>query len=720
MQDFNNLSDEQLDSLVMQKMNSQAAPQDLSNLSDDEIDNLVAQKLQTQTQPEFNPRAEEADLGFLNRAQYSLEPIQSNRDEFLRQKFGKENVLVRDGETYLKQENQYRPVNQDGIGVSDIAEFAGATPEMIGTGLGVVAGLGPGSIPGAMVGGVAGSAVRQGLSTLIGTPQVATTTERAMEAGLSGLFSGAIPVIGQGVKATKPYVKNAVGKVANAGKQYVQKATDYLDDIFKVVPSEKQVLETSTDLVVEQAPRELADQSGRKIVQEETEKLNKIAKDQNLPAPTYAQTVGGKAILAEGQALDTPIIGGGLRKYVDNQLDKVKQNLEKEAGEFIHSDSTGDQVGFATRNILSKSIEGTKEIAKNLYTQVDELGKDAMVGARHFFNKYKDEAAKNGLVNPDGTKSLYDPTSRLTRDEFSKLQNVFFDGMESIRNTGSDKIRFQAVDSLRRTVKNQADEWAKINPNASRLLYEFHNNLDSTAERVLNREVPKLGKVYQDARKQWAKFKDDKEFLEKFMPDNLGDEKVVKKLMNDSFNVKRIKEVIGEGATKEIGKSYVKDILSGLAKSGVARADTALSAIRKQRSAIISSIGEKSYKNLTDNLHYLNRLNQGLNVQRTSLYNIFDDSKGGLKGFAVRLGSVVKNYSEMKGGGIAGAAKRTASSASKPVKKVYSMTPKTRGGLSNLFTDDLQRGFSRNQVIDLEPINIGSDESNGERRPSGR
>lgn len=181
----------------------------------------IEQELSTRGSQEasVNPNRE-ADLGFVNRSRYAIEPLESNRKALLIQEFGEENVKQdADGNMYINQNGQFRPVNKEGLSFADVADFAGATPEMAGGVVGTVAGGVGASVPGAIAlgaaGGALGSAVRQGASALLGTPQVANVGERIAETGLSagigGLFGGA----GKGIQMASPAIKRSAGAAAD-------------------------------------------------------------------------------------------------------------------------------------------------------------------------------------------------------------------------------------------------------------------------------------------------------------------------------------------------------------------------------------------------------------------------------------------------------------------------------------------------------------------------
>lgn len=650
----------------------------------------------------------EAELGATNRAKYSLEPIQSNRVALLEQTYGKENVKSdQAGNLFINQNGYYRPVNKAGFGMSDVAEFAGALPEAIpevaGAALGATGGLaagaplGPlalgtgasGAATGRAIGAGVGSLFRQALSSAAGTPQVATLGERAMETGMSaatGSLGGLIADTAPSLIRKIPGGELLVGKAGVPG--LVENMPSTLAKDF------------ATSGAVNQTPSEVGSVASgylegpvqtRDVVEQQMAKLKGIASRQGLPEPTYAQAAGGKAVLAEGTLMETPLIGGKVRQQVDKQLKAVKSNLEKITGSFIDSESNAYEVGLATKEIAQANQEVQKNMAQELYKKVDEMGVDATVGKRTFFNKYRDFAGEHGLINPDLSRAKYDVSSPYTPDEFKTLQDAVFGGLDAIKASQSPKIRFEGINAQIKKIGRVAENLRESDPNSRRLLLQLKEELDATAERTLNREAPKLGEVFKEANRNYAIYKKYESFNDKIFPAGMGEEKVVKKLMSDSAKIEELKGVIGEDRVREIGKSHVKDILEKLSKSGVARADTALNAIKKDKTQIISAIGEKDYGTLVDNLYYLNRVNQPLNIGRESLYSLFDETKGGLKGFGARIIGSAKTYSEATG-------KSLTAPVTHPIGRAYSGTigkAITKGSIGNILTTQQQTEANR-------------------------
>lgn len=235
---YEKMTDKEIDELLVEKLNKQAAPAqpDFEKMSDDELDNLLMEKIATNKVPQvgeikIDPE-NEANLGVALRAQYSIEPLESNRIALLQRELGQENVKVDDqtGDVYARDDSgSFRPVNIGGFSMADVADFAGSVPETLGAVAGGVLGSslpGAGTVAGAIGGAAVGSAARQGLSLLLGTPDVASGLERAGEIGLSASMGA----LGYGAgKALKP--------VANAAKTFTKrvgkKTADLIPDTVK-------------------------------------------------------------------------------------------------------------------------------------------------------------------------------------------------------------------------------------------------------------------------------------------------------------------------------------------------------------------------------------------------------------------------------------------------------------------------------------------------------
>jgi hypothetical protein len=689
-------------------------------------------------------KEDEASLGVVNRAKYSIEPIQSNRKALLEQEYGKENVLEQNGELFLNQDGQFLPLNQDGISLADGADFLGALPEVAG---GVVGGV-AGAIGGVPTGGVAslpmaigvgaagagvGSAFRQGLSAAIGNPQVATMGERALETGTSAAFGGLAS--GAGVIA-KPYISKAKTGITNFLKGAGKEAADTIGET-----TTKTIAKTASAIDGELVPNynplssddimgAVADQSERGMVQAEQQKLADIAARQGLPDATYAQAAQGKAILAENKVLDMPLISGKIRTHVDKQITFVKKNLEKLTGQAIDSESTAEQVGQATREMAEASVETVKKVAQELYETVEEEGARAMIGKKPLIDRFRNEAAKYNMIGPMGERLAYAADTGLEEETFNRIQKVLFQSIDALDRTISPKINFVDANNLTKTVKATAQSLKMSNPYGHKLLSKFGKDLNGSMEGILNREAPKLGEKFRSANANWAKFKNQEKALGKILGNNRDDGKLAKSIFSSQNSVARIselKEIIGEDRVKSIAKSHVADIFFKLNKSGVARADTAMDELRKIAPQIKAALGKDFYDNALDNLYYLNRTGKPLSISRASLYNVFDNRGEGLKSLTFKALGTANTIASSKGTTLTKAVKDSAINAtSKTVKTASGILDKATGkdklsGIANLLGDNTQRGISNFPAAAVKSISAKEKEiENRKRAISGR
>jgi len=689
--DYNKLSDSELATMVASKQAKQnqqsSMPTDFENVSDEELATMLVQRemgmAPRQTKEPQMIQDREASLGFGTRAKYALEPIASNRKALLEEKYGKENVVTKFGDLFIKQDGYLLPVNKPGFSTADVADIAGALPETIPAAVGSFVGGAGGAILGAptgigalgtgaagiaagrAIGGGIGSIARQGLSAALGTPQVATLGERAIETGLSAITA---PIGGKIADVATPYL----GKLAGGVKSIFQREAAQAPGVAVSISPGKNISQQALAQI----------NQPRSVVQDQFKKLKDIAMTEGLPEATFAQASGGNAILAEKELMQTPLVGGKLRKYVDEQTKAVKKNLENIAGTFIDADSSAFEVGLATKE-LARTNEGVqKKIASELYDQVDKASQNAMVGKKVFFNKFRDFAGKHGMITPDLKPEKYSTASPLTRDEFSQIQGIVFDAIDAIKENPSPRIRFEGVNSQTRKIKNIVEKIRLSDPNTARILSELKNELETTSQNVLNRESPRLGEIFKEANSNWKKFRDMQSFNDNIFSEGMGEEKIVKKLMSDSAKIESMKDVIGAERVNEIGISYIKDILEPLSKSGVARADSALSKIKANSAQIKAAMGEDAYTRLTNNLYYLNRVNEPLNISRTSLYSaIFEKGIPGATEIAARTIKAASNIAKSKGTSITKSVTKPLSSINRSIN---------RGTIGNILTTQQQ------------------------------
>lgn len=387
---------------IEQELQARQAPQQSSGLTPEEEFELatIDQELATREQApaaSVNP-SREASLGFVNRARYAIEPLESNRMALLAQEYGQENIQQDDkGNVYLKQNGQFRPVNKPGFSTADVADFAGALPEMaggvVGMGVGAVGGGGVASIPLAMglgaAGGGLGSIVRQGTSALLGTPQVATVVERASETGLSAGIGGAFGGAGQALKLAAPSIKSGAKSVADVFKRGVQKVPG--------AQSVGEVIESSS-----KATKGVIDSLNKTFSFKRAEDADELLK--------LADEIGvDKSILPEAiEYGDKSMISRSARTIAEGPLGEER---------LVRFQQAHNQVSNALDNSIAKmspsgSTMSRDEAGQFIMDSVDEAKKN-------FFNSL-DETYSNLVANAPGLKINEKAMARIS----SKLEGV--------------------------------------------------------------------------------------------------------------------------------------------------------------------------------------------------------------------------------------------------------------------------------------------------------
>lgn len=149
----------------------------------------------------------ESGATFMQRLQAGFKSSPQSEANFYAAKLGAGNVrLTRDNQVEVQTNGQWRPVDEAGFGIGDIADVVGAVPEVLGGALGAVAGGvagapagGVGAIPGAMAGGAAGSAtgnvIKQAIGAMLPGQDAETLGQRAGDVALAGALGG----VGEGV-----------------------------------------------------------------------------------------------------------------------------------------------------------------------------------------------------------------------------------------------------------------------------------------------------------------------------------------------------------------------------------------------------------------------------------------------------------------------------------------------------------------------------------------
>lgn len=581
----------------------------------------------------------EPDLGFVTRTKYSLEPIEANREEILRQALGPENVGrdPKTNELVVKQDGYWMPVNKPGISFTDVTDIAGALPEMIpatiGAGIGGTAGAllsaptggvaAPIAIPGGVaagraIGGAVGNAFRQGLSAVVSPgEQVATPSERLVSAGVSGLTNMAV-----GGLLDKILPKKVISKpVQSIAEQAVKTEASQIPE----TATSKEVTSALNEILPEQTFDNLTPNESqlREPIKRELSKLKAIATEQGLPEPTFAQAAGGESILAEGRLANTILKGKKLRDQLDKQVAGVRKNIEDIVGKVeADAESKAFDLGLAAKDAAKANVKNIKNISRELYAQVENAAGDARVFRPVLRQKLFQNTSEFKLFNEDGGLSRYRLDSGLKRDTFEKLQTIIKDAADSLKGE-SNTIPYnkailsaQVIGEEAKAAKSAGDK------QLAKVLGSIKEDLENSIQGSLNRSSKGAGEAFKEARNLWRKSYEHQEIIDDIIGDNVAPEKALAKIFSNTDNVTKMQKVVGNERVREMAISHINDKLKPLTKSGVARADVALAELRKLKPVIEESIGKEKYSTLVKNLYYLNRVNQPFETSRASLYSL--------------------------------------------------------------------------------------------------
>ena len=537
----------------------------------------------------------EADLGTWNRTRYSIEPLDTNRKALLVQEFGKENVAEKDGETYIRQKNEWRPVNAEGLSTADFADMAGAAPEVLGAGAGAALGLGAGSIPFSIAGAGAGSVVRQGVSALLGTPQEATPIERGAEVLLSGTMGG----LGTGlVKGGRFALKKAV---KNARKMF---------------------------------PKLEIDIDGKELM--------RIAKEQKLPEPTVGQLAGGKHLDVEKALGERRFWGRKIRQQTQDQVEAIKNNLTDEVGDFVEVTSDRANAGFKLKSYARQRIDKTKQVAGELFDKTADIGRDVTLPRKDFQVSLLDNFNKLGLFDMDGKPMKHSFETGLTTEQFKRVQDIFGKLLEGTKqgasgadSLGVDVIDVNTINTMRKFLDGNIKE-GSLQGVDNLLLIKLRSKLMDTAEDMLSKKSDYHKSQFQIARALWSDYvKQTKQFAKGGTKglgiEDLSDERVLERVFSDVNKVKMMKDMSHPKYVQEAGVEYINDLFTKkLGGRGQASSQGIITSMKKNREAIVEAIGSKKYKTIMDNLFYLNKIGKPINPSRTAIVKMMDLSPSNL------------------------------------------------------------------------------------------
>lgn len=624
---------EMLEAEEVQAQQIMAQSQGLTPEEQAELQALENEEAQAQemlaAQPQID-RDDEADLGTINRLQYSLEPLESNRRAFLVREFGAENVMEdKEGEVYLRQGGEWRPVNKEGLSMADVADVAGSTPEVLGAGAGALMGFGAASIPAAAAGAGAGSLIRQGLSAAIGTPQVATTGERVAEVGLSTAFGAGGAAAGKGLKE--------VGK--------------------KVAPKVAKVLRKSFFDSNKRVGKFLKGLEGRGG---DADLLEETAKKYGLPSPTKAQISGGDAYDMERALSERPVWGRKIRKKFEEQTEAIKARLREEIGDFIQPDAEPNlaKTGASIKEAAENVIESTKNRAGELFDEVAETASEVKVPAKQVREELLSNLNKLGLFDKKGNPKPFTAQTQLTPDEFAKLQKATGGMLRDlgfqydVTDLGDIKSLRGVADGLGDVDANFINIWRQyINSNISYekgfsradiRLKQLEQGLLDLGERMLDAADPESKVKWQTARKLWAEQLRLNQLFKKggnvgkgkgLNIANLSEDKVLKTIFNNKQNVKSLIELTDEETARKAGLDYIREnFLKKLGEEGQKSAQGAYTFLMDNKDALEAAIGKKTFKKLKDLTYFQKKLGKPFNTSKTGIMNAINEELFSLKG----------------------------------------------------------------------------------------
>lgn len=628
------MQEEQMAQQMMQNPQSQMqqkgglTPDEAQELALLEQEEMMAQQMQPQ-QLQINPERE-ADLGFTTRAQYAIEPLESNRRALLIEKFGAENIKEdAEGNVYVKQGNQFLPVNKEGVSFADVVDFAGATPEMVGAlGAGIIGGLttgGLGAIPSAAAGAGLGSAARQGLSAMIGTPQVAELSERAGEVALSTGFGAGGAVIGK------------LGKTA----------------VRKLLPKFK----------IDKA-------------------FQQMAQDIGITDLTPGQKAGGRELMLEKQLQETPVFGRKIRKTVEGQVEKIKDNLSSQFGDISEMDFDRAEAGAMLKDRVKSINKAIKDQASSLFDEVASQGNKVSVPSMEFNNSLYKQFNNLGLMDNSGNLLEHSAKTGLTETQFNRLQQIAKKITDQVSRTGepleglaeetgteliagaqnfarpsANFITANDLNTIRKFIDANIKEGAQAGVDDVALI-KLRNSFMDITEDMLGAQDKSLKRKFRSARALYKKYLDDRNLLEKNLKlsgkSELSDEQVVNRIFLNKKNVESFKKMASQKEVNAAANDYIRNILAEkIGKEGKKTAASALSAVRKKREAISAAIGDKAYNNMVKNLRVLDRIGEPINPSGTFIEKIKNDLPRGallsLKRQATVSAETVENLPQLLG-----------------------------------------------------------------------
>lgn len=645
------------------------------------------QKNPTQT---VDPNTE-ADLGLINRSRYVIEPLESNRKALLVQQFGQENVMQDDkGNVYVRQGDQFRPVNMEGLSFADATEFAGATPEMAGTAVGSVFG---GGIPGAFAGGAAGSLVRQGASALLGTPQVATVGERITETGLSSLISGGtaggVQALKYGAKIASPYAKEAISNIG-----------DYVSGTAKKIPGVQtvgEVLDSSA-----KATKGVIDSLNKTFSFKRAGDADELFK--------IADSIGiDKEILPEAVEYgENSMISRTARTIAEGPLGEEKLVKFQQAHNQI-SNALDDRISriSPTGSTMTRDeagqfiVDSVNEATKDFFNNLDETFSNMVKGAPGL--KISPESQKKISSRLLGLERV--AKGEMKRGIGSQKQEgkSLFEAVQAVRSgNGSFKQTVEAMQRIGREAFKKGSSQNRLpvdQKNLQKLYFDIQDEVIKNVREVYGDDAAenlvKNNKMITD-------FIGESGILTSSLSKDMAPEKVFKALVEngDTRKAEALMAIMPPGKVQSLKASFLDTMIKRNADGDVLF-DSTIKNLDRKKELVSKLFTSDEMQPIADVLRLGKRMGRPvMSSSGTGASNAIND-------FVNRAKGAVFNEATLD------LAKKRGSRPPRPpiksgaistkFKRLSESSPATQGGLANLLTDNGQRGgayFVRGPVAD--------------------
>lgn len=381
----------------------------------------------------------EDGAGFLTRTKFSFADTDTGRKQVLEDEYGKGSAYKVNGRWLIKDEKGLNYVDEDSLSWTDAADLIGDIPEMVGSGAGLFAGTGAGSIPLAMAGGAGGRGVKKVIAKALGVNDSQTATEITKDMLESGLWSGGGQALGLGVaklgsKALAPFknkmTNEAVLRKNNANKYGVEltpaqitqsKGLGQLEtamnnnfasvDKLAKFADEKQITPFN-DAIKSITPNRNTDEIGMDLIEaiNKTKNANKemfkkeygaIASKIDKPIEVNNLITQAQNILKQNSELPSSSMDTAV-KLANEILEMPKSNMSYESlsklrtnlASMAKSGNTTGDIGTAQYKLLKGALDKDFDTFAT-YNGLGSAKKDVDDAYRVFKNRYEDKTVKN-------------------------------------------------------------------------------------------------------------------------------------------------------------------------------------------------------------------------------------------------------------------------------------------------------------------------------------